>query len=54
MTVKLPTGMASADLARPVIEIKDFLTDKLMYELYTFGEQVVVIPVADLPQSSAA
>lgn len=54
LTVKLPTGMASADLARPVIEIKDFLTDKLMYELYTFGEQVVVIPVADLPQSSAA
>jgi ATPase len=46
MVVKVPYGMFEADLARPVIEIRDFDTDKLLYELYTFGEQVVVIPVS--------
>jgi ATPase len=45
MLVKVPSGMFEADLARPIIEIKDFETDKLLYELYTFGEQVVVIPI---------
>ncbi|MFX1520074.1 MAG: PINc/VapC family ATPase [Promethearchaeota archaeon] len=46
MVVKVPYGMFEADLARPVIEIRDFDTDKLLYELYTFGEQVVVIPIS--------
>jgi ATPase len=45
MTVKMPTGMTEADLARPVIEIKDFLTQKLEYEIYTFGEETVVVPI---------
>lgn len=45
MTVKMPTGMLEADLARPVIEIKDFLTQKLEYEIYTFGEETVVVPI---------
>ncbi len=44
-TVKVPTGMFEADLARPVIEVKDFETKKLEYEIYTYGEQVVVMPV---------
>ena len=44
-TVKVPAGMADADLARPVIEIKDFLEGGVTHELYTFGEQVVVMPV---------
>lgn len=46
MVVKVPSGMFEADLARPMIEIRDFETDKLLYELYTFGEQVVVIPIS--------
>ena len=45
MKVKLPTGMTERDLSRPLIEVKDFLTNKLEYEIYTFGEQIVVAPV---------
>ncbi len=43
--VKLPTGMTERDLSRPLIEVKDFHTSKLEYEIYTFGEQIVVLPV---------
>ncbi|MEM1657925.1 MAG: PINc/VapC family ATPase [Candidatus Jordarchaeales archaeon] len=45
ITVKVPTGMTEADLARPVIEVRDFETGKLLYEIYTFGEQTVVVPI---------
>lgn len=45
MKVKVPTGMMEADLARPVVEVRDFITSKLEYELYSYGEQTVVIPV---------
>ncbi len=44
-TVKVPYGMTEADLARPVIEVTDFETKKVEYEIYTYGEQVVVMPV---------
>ncbi len=47
-TVKVPHGMAEADLARPVITIADFETRKVEYEIYTYGEQVVVMPVGDV------
>lgn len=43
--VKVPSGMKEADLARPVVEIKDFQTKELEYEIYTYGEENVVIPV---------
>ncbi len=43
--VKVPTGMTESDLARPIVEVKDFLTDKLEYEIYSYGDQTVVIPV---------
>ncbi|MHA1972182.1 MAG: PINc/VapC family ATPase [Candidatus Hodarchaeales archaeon] len=45
MTVKVPTGLIESDLARPVIEVKDFETGEIVYEMYTFGEQTVVIPI---------
>ncbi|MEM2529307.1 MAG: ATPase, T2SS/T4P/T4SS family [Ignisphaera sp.] len=45
LTVKLPTGLREADLARPVVEVRDFLTGELEYEIYVFGEQTVVVPV---------
>ncbi|MBI2659902.1 PIN domain-containing protein [Candidatus Woesearchaeota archaeon] len=45
MTVKVPSGMTEADLARPVVVINDFETGKLEYEIYSYGEQTVVIPV---------
>lgn len=44
-TVKVPSGMKDEDLARPVIEVKDFESGKSEYEVYTYGEQVVVMPV---------
>ncbi|MCF7889587.1 PINc/VapC family ATPase [Candidatus Bipolaricaulota bacterium] len=45
LTVKTPSGMEQGDLARPVIEVRDFDSGKLAYEMYTFGEQVVVMGV---------
>ncbi len=45
ITVKLPTGLREADLARPVVEVRDFLTGELEYEIYTFGEETIVMPV---------
>ncbi len=52
MRVKVPTGMKEADLARPVVEIKDYETKKLEYEIYTYGEENVVIPVAKEKEKS--
>jgi len=45
MVVKVPTGMTEADLARPVVVVNDFETNKLEYELYSYGEETVVVPV---------
>src|SRR3989338_8627765 len=45
MSVKVPSGMVEADLARPVIEVKDLTTDKTIFEIYTYGEQTVVMPL---------
>ena len=43
--VKVPSGMVEQDLARPVIEIRDFEIQTLEYEIYTFGEENVIMPV---------
>lgn len=45
MVVKVPSGMTEKDLARPVIEVKDFLTNELEYEMYVFGEETAVVPI---------
>lgn len=45
ITVKIPSGFRDQGLARPVINISDYNTDKLLYEIYEFGSNVVVIPV---------
>jgi len=45
LTVKVPEGMDSEDLARPVIVVTSFLTKQVEYEIYTFGEQIVVMPL---------
>ena len=54
MTVKVPSGMTEADLARPVVVVNDFETGKLEYEIYSYGEQTVVIPVQDGREKSSA
>lgn len=43
--VKVPAGMTEADLARPVIVVRDFETGIVEYEMYTYGEEIVVMPV---------
>lgn len=52
LTVKVPSGMQEADLARPVIEVRDFETGDLKNEIYTYGEQTIVMDV-DLVQSDS-
>ena len=44
--VKVPSGMTQEDLSRPVIVVKDFFTSVPVYEIYTFGDQIVVVPVS--------
>ncbi|KHO45162.1 MAG: ATPase [archaeon GW2011_AR3] len=54
MTVKVPSGMTEADLARPVVVVNDFETQKLEYELYSYGEETVVVPVRGEQQAKPA
>jgi len=44
--VKVPTGMTEQDLARPVIEVRNFENHSLEYEIYTYGEENIVIPIS--------
>jgi len=44
--VKVPSGMVEADLARPVIVVKDFETGMPEYEMYTYGDEIVVMPTS--------
>ncbi|RNJ77192.1 MAG: ATPase [Nitrosopumilus sp. H13] len=48
LKVKVPSGMTESDLARPVIEIRDFADGTLEHEIYTFGEENVIVPVSKL------
>jgi len=43
--VKVPEGLMEEDLARPVILIREFETGRPVYEIYTFNQQVVTVPV---------
>jgi ATPase len=53
-TVKVPAGMTESDLARPVINVKDLESGRAEYEVYTFGEQVVVMPVEAVKRPKAS
>ena len=46
MTVKVPHGFRDKDLARPVVEIRNFKNDRLEFEIYNFGNDVVVNPIS--------
>ena len=54
MEVKVPSGMVEADLARPVVVVNDFETGRLEFEIYSYGEETVVIPVTAHTISPAA
>ena len=54
MEVKVPSGMTEADLSRPVVVVYDFESNKLEFEIYSYGEETVVVPVqADAGESPA-
>lgn len=46
LAVKVPSGMTESDLARPVIVIKNYADGSPAYEIYTFGEENVIVPVS--------
>jgi len=50
LKVKVPTGMTESDLARPVIEVRNFENNTLEHEIYTFGEENVIIPIGKKTQ----
>lgn len=50
--VKVPNGMTESDLSRPVVTIKDFETKKLEFEVYSYGEETVVVPVVEIEDKS--
>ncbi len=57
LTVKVPSGMQEADLSRPVIEIRNFENGELAHEIYTYGEQTIVMDIGatgagSLPQKT--
>jgi ATPase len=54
LTVKVPEGMTEEDLARPVVQIQELENSKPVYEIYTYGEETVVIPVDDEKRESSA
>ena len=53
LTVKVPEWMESDDLARPVIQVPSFFDKEIVYEIYSFGEQIVVMPLGEEIQNQA-
>jgi ATPase len=51
LTVKVPSGMTEQDLARPVVEVKDFYSKESEYEIYSYGEENVIIPLKNIDKS---
>ena len=49
--IKVPTGMTERDLARPVIEVRDFMDDNLEFEIYKFGEETVVLDLTKISKT---
>ena len=47
LTVKKPSGFEDKDLSRPVVEVRDFLSGDLLYEIYNFGSDTIVAPLRE-------
>jgi len=54
LEVKVPSGMMEADLARPIVVVNDFDSGKLEFEIYSYGEETIVVPVQARSISPAA
>lgn len=52
MTVKVPYGFRDKDLARPVVEVRDYKSKQLEYEMYSFGQDIVVNPIKPIHPKS--
>ena len=44
--------MKEADLARPVVEVRDLITGHTEYEIYSYGEENVVMPTSKVKPES--
>ena len=51
MRVKVPAGMTEADLSRPVVVVSNFETGQPEFEIYSYGEETVVVPLKDIKQA---
>lgn len=51
MVVRAPSGMES-DLSRPVIEVREFPSNRMTHEIFSFGEQIVVVPATEGAEAS--
>ncbi len=51
--VKVPSGMTEQDLARPVIEVRNFDNNNIEHEIYTYGEENIVIPISKEAKSGS-
>ncbi|MDP9016635.1 MAG: KH domain-containing protein, partial [Thermoproteota archaeon] len=54
LTVKVPSGMTEQDLARPIVEIKDFFSKETEYEIYSYGEENVIIPLENIDKKTGS
>ena len=52
LTVKVPAGMVEQDLARPVVEIRDFFSKETEYEIYSYGEENIIIPLKNIDKKT--
>jgi ATPase len=52
LTVKVPSGMTEQDLARPIVEVKDFYSKETEYEIYSYGEENVIIPLKNIDKAT--
>ncbi|PSP97468.1 ATPase [Halobacteriales archaeon QS_4_70_19] len=50
--VKVPHGLMEEDLTRPVVVISDFETGEPAYEIYTFNNQVITVPLDEGEEGS--
>lgn len=51
MNIKKPYGMKDSGLTRPVISVMDFLTKQEEYEIYSYGEETVVIDLKEIKKN---
>uniref|UniRef100_A0A7C3IXK3 ATPase n=1 Tax=Candidatus Methanomethylicus mesodigestus TaxID=1867258 RepID=A0A7C3IXK3_9CREN len=52
-TVKIPHGLTESDLTRPVVQVKNFETGEVEYEIYVFGERTFVVPMRQRERARA-